>query len=136
MDPLPMALLGPKAEVVVAGFPVGQVVRHHAPSAAGADDVEDAVEDLAPRVLPRPSPRSHRAIGQKRADDLPFGIGQAAWILTHPELLQYLLGLVQIKNRRLVIFQTASKAIVAGEKRGRASLERRRLTLEWGDLLG
>ena len=100
MDPLPMAVLGPQAEVVVAGFPVGQVVWHHAPRATGPDDVKDAVEDAAPRVLSRPSPQSIRAIGEKRADDLPLGIGQAARILAHPELLQYLTELVQIKNGR------------------------------------
>lgn len=39
-------------EVVIDRFPVGQVTGHHAPRAARAGDVEDAVEDFLPAKLP------------------------------------------------------------------------------------
>ena len=48
MDAFPMSLLGPEAEVVIAGLPVRQVVGHHAPCAASAQDVKDPVENRAP----------------------------------------------------------------------------------------
>lgn len=90
VDPLPVALLGPEPEVVVAGLPRGQIVRHHPPCPAGADDVEDAIEDAAPRVLPRTPPLAEGACRQERSDEIPFGIGQTARVIRHPELLQYM----------------------------------------------
>ena len=43
-----MPQFGPEPEVVIAGFPVRQVVGHHAPRPARPEDVEDAVNDLTP----------------------------------------------------------------------------------------
>lgn len=108
MDPLPMPLFCPQTEVVIAGFPMGQVVRHHSPRSAGTNDVEDAIENASSRMFAGTSAQSRRALGKKRTNDFPFGIGQAARILTHPELLQYLTKQVQIKIGVRVIFQTAS----------------------------
>jgi hypothetical protein len=109
VDALPMALLGPQAEVVVAGLPVGQVMRHQPPRSTGADDVKDAVEDLTAGVLARTPAQAGGAIGQQRPKNFPFRVGEAAGILAHRELLQYRNGLVQIKIRPQLIFQTASQ---------------------------
>ena len=56
VDLRPSAVVAPLAEVVVAGAPGGQVVGHHPPGAAAAEDVEDAVEDLAELDRARPAP--------------------------------------------------------------------------------
>jgi hypothetical protein len=53
MDALPVTLLGPKTEVVVAGFQVRRAVRHCAPRAAGTKKIEDAVEHAASGILAR-----------------------------------------------------------------------------------
>lgn len=108
MDSLPVSLLGPEAEVVVASFPVRQIVGHHPPGTACSDDIENAVEVAAPRLLPQLTPQSIWTIRKKWADDFPLGISQTARILTHPELLLYLAKLVAIKIALLGIFQTAS----------------------------
>ncbi len=109
MDLLPDALLGPDAEVMVAGFPVGQIVGHHAPRAAGADDVENPIDDAAPGVFRRTTTLGHRGFdGEERVQDFPFGIGQAAWVTWHSKFLQYLSKTVQIKMNLLDLFQTAS----------------------------
>ena len=46
MNFFPISLLGPEAKVVIAGFPVGKIVGHHAPSAASPDDVENAIVEF------------------------------------------------------------------------------------------
>ncbi|GIW32274.1 MAG: hypothetical protein KatS3mg071_2448 [Meiothermus sp.] len=38
--------------LLYGGFPVGQVAGHHAPGATGAGDVEEAVQDFPPGMLP------------------------------------------------------------------------------------
>jgi hypothetical protein len=50
---LPMSQFGPESEVVIAGLPMWQVVGHHAPGAARPDDVEDAIDNMPPRMLLR-----------------------------------------------------------------------------------
>lgn len=47
MDLLPPALLRPQPEVVIAGFPVRKVVRHHSPGSDSAEDVEDPIHDVS-----------------------------------------------------------------------------------------
>ena len=104
-----MSQFGPQPEVVVAGFPMGQVVGHHPPCAARADDVEDAVDDAPPRMLLRSSSQGVGLGGQEGFENLPFAIRHAAWITGHAELLQYMTKLVQIKIWNVSIFKTASK---------------------------
>src|SRR6188768_4198850 len=103
-----MSQFGPEPEVVIAGLPMGQVVGHHPPCAARADDVENAVDDAPPRMLLR-TPAQGVGLGrQERFENFPFGIRHAAWITGHAELLQYIKKLVQIKILKLGIFKTAS----------------------------
>lgn len=87
MDPLPMPLFGPEPEIVVAGLPVGKVIGHHPPRAAGTENVENAVENVASGVLPGTAPHRQRTGRQKRSDELPFQIVEAAWVVGHSELL-------------------------------------------------
>src|SRR5687768_1469951 len=106
-----MPQFGPEPEVVIAGLPVRQVVGHHAPRPTRPDDVEDAVDDIAPRMLLRTPSQSVRLGRQKAFEDFPFGIRHAAWITGHAEFLQYMTKLVQIKIRKVSIFKTASQGI-------------------------
>src|SRR4051794_28661802 len=107
-----MPQLGPQPEVVITGLPVRQVVGHHPPRPARPDDVEDAVDDVPPRMLLRATSQSVGLGWQKGFEDFPFGIRHAAWITGHAEFLQYMTKLVQIKIRKVSIFKTASKSVI------------------------
>src|SRR5262245_59534138 len=70
----PGAVVAPLVEVVVASAPWGEVMRHHPPGAAAAEDVEDAVEDLAEIDRARPTPWLG---GREEAlEAFPLGPGQ------------------------------------------------------------
>jgi hypothetical protein len=73
VDPLPGAIDAPSSEVVVDGWPSGEIVREQAPLAATLQEVEDGVQDLAKAVGSGPP----MSLGgwQVRFDIAPFGIG-------------------------------------------------------------
>jgi hypothetical protein len=73
MDALPGAVARPKPKVVVDGGPGWQIMGQHAPGAAGARPVQDAVDDLAALIVDRP-PIGRRG-GHPRFEDAPLGIG-------------------------------------------------------------
>ena len=83
---------------MIAGFPVGKIVGHHAPSAASPDDVENAIDNTPSGVLSGASPYPWRIFWQMPFKDFPFGISQTTWILWHPKFLAEREGFVQIKN--------------------------------------
>ena len=58
MDLLPDSLFGTDAKVVITGFPGRQVVGHHAPASACANDVEDPIDHLSLRIFGWSSPES------------------------------------------------------------------------------
>jgi hypothetical protein len=81
MHPLPGAVSAPLAEVVVAGVPGWQVMRHHVPGAAGSQHVEDAVDELAIAVFSWASGSTlSLGLGQEGLDDGPLLIGQVGGI--------------------------------------------------------
>ena len=88
MNGLPDALLGPDAQVVIAGFPMGEVMGHHAPAPPGAYDIKDPIDDLPLRVFGWTASELWAGLGEKFYENFPFRIGQTTWITWHPKLLQ------------------------------------------------
>ena len=96
MDPLPPTLLRPEPEIMIAGFPMRQIMRHHSPGSPRAKDVKDAIEDF-PLCMDLWSATQGEGRGwQERFEDFPLDFSQTGRILTHPASLAYLSSLVQI----------------------------------------
>ena len=51
MDLFPNTLFCPDAKVVIAGFPVRQVIGHHTPTGSGADDVKNTINNVPSGIL-------------------------------------------------------------------------------------
>mgnify|MGYP003576904529 FL=1 len=68
------------------------------PSPVAAQDVKDAIEDVAAGVLAWTPPEAIGGLGKKSPDDCPFRIGQAAGILAHRMLFPHMALLVQRKD--------------------------------------
>ena len=77
-DLRPGAVEPPPAVVEVDGAPGGQVVGHHPPGDAAADQVEDAVEDLA--EVDVAGPAAGLGLGQQGLDELPLLVGQVGGV--------------------------------------------------------
>jgi hypothetical protein len=75
---VPGALEAKAPEVVKHRLPRREVAREIAPGAAGAQDVEDSVQDAAQRVRARSSSSRHRR--QIALDAGPLNIREVAWI--------------------------------------------------------
>ena len=64
MHPLPGAVLAPEPKIVIDNLPRREVMRQQAPGTSTADDIKDAVQDFALRVLRRsPAALGLRDIG-------------------------------------------------------------------------
>jgi hypothetical protein len=72
--PFKTPVVAPDGEPVVNRSPWRQVDRQQAPRAARPHDIEDAVENLAHRPLPRPARRA--GLRQVRRDHAPLCVGQ------------------------------------------------------------
>ena len=78
MDPFPGAVEAPTPEVVVDGLPARYVVRQQPPSASGADQVQDCVQDrqaIMFRGAPSQFGRRHQSL-----DSFPLFVAQIAGI--------------------------------------------------------
>jgi hypothetical protein len=75
VQPLPRPIQTPLPEIVVHGLPSRQILRKEAPGAAGAQHVEDGVEDGAQTVPTRATARGTWD-GQKRTNHLPLRVAQ------------------------------------------------------------
>src|SRR5215204_2858271 len=73
IDTLPGAVHAPSPEVVVDGWPPGEVVGQEPPLATALQEVEDGIEDLAKTVSPRPS--ISLGGGHVGLYVVPFGVG-------------------------------------------------------------
>lgn len=77
VDPLPQAGLAPQGEVVEHRLEVREVVRQQLPRAAGAEVVEDAVDDLPPVHRRSPALAGARLrFRQERLQTLPLSVRQ------------------------------------------------------------
>ncbi len=77
MDFLPPTLLRPEPEVMIAGFPMRQIMGHHSPGSARAEDVEDAIEDLTLGMELGAASQGERLGGQEGFEDFPLVFSQA-----------------------------------------------------------
>jgi hypothetical protein len=78
VEPLPEALHTPQTKVMVDRFPRRQIMRQQPPGAATAQDIEDGIEDVPDRVVPRPaSLLGGRQVWYERT---PFSVRQIGWI--------------------------------------------------------
>ncbi len=50
---LPGAVISPEPEIVIAGRLRWQIMGHHLPGAAGSQDIEDAIDNVAKAVFAR-----------------------------------------------------------------------------------
>ena len=75
MNRRPGSVIAPASEVVVHRFAVWEVVGQVLPATAGAEDVEDGVNDLADIHNTRATEFVSR---QKLFEDLPLSLGQVA----------------------------------------------------------
>jgi hypothetical protein len=75
---LPQSGLPPAPEHRVDGLPFREVDRQLSPLAAGADDVQDRVEDVS--TVDRRSP-ALRGLWQERSEKLPLLVCQVAGII-------------------------------------------------------
>src|SRR5512135_3504375 len=84
VDPVEGPVVPPLVEIAPDGALGGQVAGQVAPLAAGAEDVEDGVEDVPHPGLARPPAAG---LGREvRLDQVPLGIGDVAGIVmrSHP----------------------------------------------------
>jgi hypothetical protein len=74
MHQLPGAVLAPLLKVMVDDPPRGQIMGQHAPGTATAQQIEDAVEDLALGVFFRSAPGFR--LGHEMFNQVPFFIAE------------------------------------------------------------
>jgi len=75
VQPLEEAVLLPRSEVVVYRRPRGELPRQHAPLAAGLDQVEHGIQDVAAKIV-----FASALPVEERFDKLPLGVRQVGAI--------------------------------------------------------
>src|SRR5262249_51410748 len=74
----PGPVLTPATKVVIDYLPRRAVVRQQPPRAAAADNIKNAVEDFALRVVLRSS--APHGMGPVRSNGYPFVVGEVGWV--------------------------------------------------------
>ncbi len=64
-----------------------EVVGHHPPRGATADDVKDQIDRRMARTAWRPTAKGERGFRNEFAQDFPLTVVETAWIIWHPKLL-------------------------------------------------
>jgi hypothetical protein len=87
MEVLPGPIVAPAREVLVSRRPADQIVGQEAPSTAGADEVQEAVDDFATIYAPRPATKLGGR--DERGDPCPLLVCQISRVRlsSHPEAI-------------------------------------------------